>query len=137
VSALPDWEGEIRRLHDFFAAYYRGDLPPSASATQFEPALAADFRLGTPDGATLDRATVIAHVRAGHGRGPFQIRIEASELVAAGGDIIVARYQEWQEQPEATKALQSMVAFRRDDDTPGGLRWLSVQETELPVRDGG
>ena len=56
----------IVELHDFFAAWYRGD--DGADMALMERVLAPDFRLITPKGTMLDREAIVTGTRNQHGQ---------------------------------------------------------------------
>ena len=85
----------------------------------------------TPQGDVLTRAQVLAGVRDGHGARHVRIWIEEPALLWDSASIVIARYQEWQQEAADPKGRVSTVVFERDGATPNGLRWLSVHETWL------
>ena len=85
----------------------------------------------TPQGHVLTCIQVLAGVRNGHGARPGRIWIEEPVLLVDSASIVVARYQEWQQEAANTTGRLSTVVFERDGATPNGLRWLSVHETWL------
>jgi hypothetical protein len=126
-------EDEIRRLHVFFEAWMSGRLPESESAfAPFPAALAADFTMVGPDGASRDRAAIIALVKGFHGaRGAvFRIWIEDAHVLLAQPGMALVRYDECQhiaDQAGARDTRRRCTAMLTDAD--GEWRWLAVQET--------
>lgn len=125
-----EYEREVRALHEFFAAYYRGE---TASLDRLEGALAPGFEMVTPDGVVRSRADVIDGVSAGGGdREAFRIEIRNPEVVDTATDGCLLRYEEWQYTSTAEPDGRiSTALLRRDDDAPGGVRWEYVHETAL------
>ena len=135
-----DTEGcttEVHDLHEFFAAWYRGE---PVSFDRVEQALAPDFEMIAPDGRRLDRAAVLSSVREGRdarGDEGFEIEIRAVEPVAVAGEHAVLRYEEWQTADADTDGRISTAVFRSASRTPNGVEWVTVHETRLdPPREG-
>ena len=124
---------EITRLHDFFQAWYRGELEPSAFA-RFEQALDESFQIITPDGNLLPRERILQAVRQQAGSDASALlEIRHVEPVAVDQHIAVFRYQEWQSSADdKPRGRLSTVVFRRDAAASNGLIWLQVHETWLP-----
>ena len=87
--------------------------------------------MAIPQGHVLACARVLAGVRNGHGARPGRIWIEEPALLFDSASLVVARYQEWQQEATDPEGRLSTVVFERDGATPNGLRWLSVHETWL------
>ncbi len=124
---------EITRLHDFFQAWYRGELEPSAFAS-FENALDANFQIITPDGHLLPRERILQAVRQQAGSDASAVlEIRHVEPVAVDQHIAVFRYQEWQSSADdKPRGRLSTVVFKRDAAASNGLIWRQVHETWLP-----
>jgi hypothetical protein len=123
---------EIIDLHQFFQAWFVGDLSrEDASFEYLESALADDFTLVRPNGTEVDRSTILTAAREAWGsRAGLHISIEAVEVIAAEATLIVARYDESeQEHGEKISRRVSTVVFRRSEHHPNGLAWLRVHET--------
>lgn len=126
---------EIADLHRFFQDWFRGEIPETDEAfARFDRALAPGFVIVSPDGAALDRATIIEAVRRGYGRDKSaRVWVEGARVVHNVGDAVVATYVEWQSLAGADpRARISTAVFEPDRDAPGGLRWIHVHETWLP-----
>lgn len=124
-----DWAREIDELHAFFAAWFRGTVD---SMERMEGVLAPGFTIVGPDGATMSRTETLAAVRAGHGRSPdLEITTSDHRLIATAGVVIVARYVETHDRPDASSRRVSTVVFTADSGAPNGVRWVSVHETWL------
>jgi len=126
-------ETEIIGLHDFFQAWYRGELDATAFSS-FEQALDENFQIITPDGNLLPRERILQAVRQQHGSDASAVlEIRHVEPVAVDRQIAVFRYQEWQSSAgEKPRGRLSTVVFRRDAAASNGLIWRQVHETWLP-----
>lgn len=123
ASALTD-------LHDFFAAWYRGD--EAADLGQLEAALDAEFRLVTPDAALVDRAAIVAATAAK--RGAYRdaaIRVVPRTCTRLRG-VHIATYEEWQADDPERPARLSTAVLTHDD---GRWRWHVVHETWMTAGD--
>lgn len=146
---------EVHELHDFFAAWYRGEHP-EAAFTRVERALAEDFTIVTPDGERIEREPLLAGIREGRGEGTgMGAGREATEGADAGGgdgdtegdeafaidaravtvadvteDRCLLTYEEHHE-PAGT-ARASSAWFRSSGTAPNGVAWLFVHETWCP-----
>jgi hypothetical protein len=126
-----DCRREIERLHDFFVDWYTGQADEFG---RMEAAIAPGFVMVGPDSDRLDRESVLSMVReksGGYQPGEFDIDIRNVELVDAGTEHAVCRYEEWQTTPDEEKGRVSTVLFRTDDSAPTGLAWVTVHETWL------
>ena len=126
-------ETDIIRLHDFFQAWYRGELEATAFSS-FEQALDESFQIITPDGNLLPRERILQAVRQQAGSdASAALEIRHVEPVAVDQHIAVFRYQEWQSRADdKPRGRLSTVVFRRDAAASNGLIWLQVHETWLP-----
>ena len=129
--------GEIAALHAWFQDWFRAEIADTDG--EFERvagALAGDFRLVSPVGSVDTRETLLAKLRSAHGarRGQnFRIWIEDFQVRCEVGDLCVVTYEEWQEQPSATRVKTtvrlSSAVFRAQPDAPNGVEWLHLHET--------
>lgn len=128
---ISPWEREINELHEFFEGWLGGDLKPTAEEFQrLETVLADGFTLITPDGQCLERDPLLKSLRDAAGTRPqLRIRIEEPQLRQAGASLLVASYQEWQQEGRETRGRLSTVVFRRRKALPNGLEWTHVHET--------
>ncbi|MFI6297220.1 DUF4440 domain-containing protein [Nonomuraea sp. NPDC050790] len=116
---------EVVRHHEVIERWLSGE--PGQGFEEFERAHAEGFTLAGPDGRTLDRGQVLRQVRELRGAAPgLRIEIRDVRVVAAEGALLVAAYEEWQQDG----ARGSTAVLRRED---GGLRWLHLHETWLPA----
>ncbi|MFI7416531.1 DUF4440 domain-containing protein [Nonomuraea sp. NPDC049684] len=118
---MNDVEAEIVRHHEVIERWLTGAAAPEEFA-RFADAHAPGFTLITPDGRTLSREQVLAEVEALHGGAPgLTVEIRHVRIVASGGALAVATYQEVQ--PDRTR--QSTVVLQ-------AATWLHLHETWLP-----
>ena len=116
----------IVELHDFFAAWYRGDA--AADMALMERVLAPDFRLVTPKGAMFDRAAILEGTRNQHGQ-HADARIEIRPVVCTRArGLHLSTYEEWQFDDVERPARLSTAVLSSDGD---GLLWHVVHETWL------
>lgn len=124
---------EVEDLHAFFVAWYNGALPQSAYETAFLAKLDSGFTIIMPSGTELSYDELCSAMRASFGKKPgFQIEIRNVRLVKSTEAMVVATYEEWQdndlEGPDSASARISTVVFERGD----ALLWRHVHETWLP-----
>lgn len=129
---------EVEALHAFFEAWFLGRIgDDDASFARLGRALAEDFTMITPDGATIGRAQVLGGLRTMHGahggsNPPFRIEIREARARPLGADACLVTYEEWQTLEGAVRRRASTAVLARRADAPDGLRWLHVHETWLP-----
>ncbi len=125
-------EQEIVALHQFFEGWLSGRMDASpASFEALERALAPGFSMVAPDGRRLTREAVMGWLKAAHGqRGPqFRIWIEAVSLLADRGEVLLASYDECQDDGARQTRRRATGVFARSLEAPGTLAWLAVHET--------
>lgn len=134
---------EVHDLHDFFAAWYRGEHP-EAAFDRVERALAEEFAIVTPDGERIEREPLLAGIRegrgeesgmgaeraAGAGEAAFAIDARAITVADVTEERCLLTYEE-HHQPAGT-ARASSAWFRPSGTAPNGVAWLFVHETWLP-----
>lgn len=136
MTDLDAAQAEIEHLHVFLEGWLRGDLPRERGLFQrdfaalFDPA----FRMLPPDGGAVDRDRVTAAIEGAHGASrDIRIRIQNTELLAAGGDLVATAYEEHQTGAARTAvpnhARRSTALFRRVPGARFGLVWLRLHET--------
>lgn len=126
---------EIIRFHEFFVAWMTGTLAKTDdNFAQFADSLSDDFYIIPPAGQYTPRDTLVTRLYDTHNqRRNFRIWIENVKIHHTVGDVIVATYEEWQENQDDNKivALISTAVFVVDQSKPNGLRWQCVHETWL------
>lgn len=143
MTVADDARREVRELHDFFAAWFRGDREPEAF-DRVEGALAPTFRLVRPDGTETDRETVLDGVRAARETEASSFRIAVRDLRVRRrlDDGCLVTYEEWQRRDGAWDGRRSTALLAREPSAPAGVVWIDLQETrtdgdEPPGDDGG
>jgi hypothetical protein len=121
-------EAEVRRLHAFFVAWFRGE---AADFSDCERAFAGDFRMVTPDGAVHARTAVIDRLRAARAStgGDFAIEIAEPRLAWRGDEAVLLEYVERQHRDGQATARRATGLFTEAISAPGGVLWRHVQET--------
>lgn len=128
---------EVEELHRFFEDWFSGRCEATDAAfARFERVLADDFEIVTPDGAVLDRTTILDAVRGGHGSGPMRIWIEKYRARSTDGGLHLATYEEWQTRDDVTRGRLSTVLFRAGPGGDDEMQWVHVHETWLPDGPG-
>ena len=116
----------IVELHDFFAAWYRGD--EGADLGVMEAALGDEFRLVTPKATVVPRGAIIDATRDQHGAYPSaRIEIRPVRCSQVRG-LHLSTYEEWQYDDEERPARLSTAVLSTTDN---GWQWHVVHETWL------
>lgn len=143
VTVADDTRREVRELHEFFAAWFRGDREQERF-DRVAGALAPTFRLVRPDGTETDREAVLEGVRAARGTEAPSFRIDVRDLRVRRrlDDHCLVTYEEWQHRDGAWDGRRSTALLARESSAPAGVVWLDLQETrtdgdEPPDDDGG
>lgn len=126
-----DARREVRELHEYFAAWYRGEREPD-SFDRVEAVLSPEFRMVTPAGEEHDRGTVVESVRGNRGTetgAEFEIQIRNLRTLRTMGEYCQVTYEEWQCR-ESWDARRSTALFHRDD-APNDVVWIDLHETGL------
>lgn len=125
-----DWRTEITELHDFFAAWFRGE--PDLDFERVAGALEPSFRIVGPSGSEADRDQTLDQIRGAFGREPgLRIEIEAIAPVLTHPDVVIARYVEVHRREAAVTRRHSTAGFVPNPSAPCGVGWLHVHETWL------
>ena len=123
---------EVVRLHDFFAAWFRGELPEDAIETSLADALHKEFEIVPPSGAIMDRNVIIEAIRSARNTNPeFQIAIEEPRLLGSWPGFVLFQYVEHQFGIRPTGSEDRRLAtvlFERNKDT---LIWRYLTEVGL------
>ena len=113
-------------LHDFFAAWYRGD--EHADIGLLERALGSDFRLVPPAGVVVTRDEIVEATLSKRGEHPdARIEIKPVGCTQVRG-VHLATYEEWQHEEIDRPARLSTAVLTRQDE---GWQWHVVHETWL------
>jgi len=117
-------------LHDFFAAWYRGDR--NADIALMEEVLADEFRLITPKATVVVRNEILEGTRDQRGAHPSaRIEIKPVHCTKVRG-LHLSTYEEWQYDDDHRPARLSTAVLSTADD---GWRWHVVHETWLEPGD--
>ena len=124
---------EVVRLHEFFDHWYTGRVDRTRDRyAAFERSLAPGFQLVAPDGALLERESLLAKVWSRHGaRAGFAVWIEGVHVRELASDLVLARYQEWQREDGVVRGRVATATLAASDEGPGRMHWLHVHETWL------
>ena len=118
---------EINELHQFFQAYFRGDLD---DVTRFTSVMMDEFRLIPPSGEELNREQIVHAVISGKGSRPsVEIWTSSHDLIEEIDDLLIAEYIEHQRDEGEETQRRSTVIFRKDREAFNQLKWLHVHET--------
>jgi hypothetical protein len=122
---------EIVALHAFFVAWLRSGPPSAHEFRRCEGALAADFRIITPDGQAHGRDAILNRIRSARGTAgdAFDIRIVDPRAVWSDGNAILLEYVEEQYRDGRTTRRRSTGLLTRNSTAPNGIEWRHVQET--------
>ena len=131
---------EIEALHEFFVAWFTGNIAENEFDSGFLARFDADFHLIPPAGIVLDLDGIASGVRDSYASNPdFRIAIRNVQVRRVFDGHILATYEEWQRNALASEppdnARLATVLF--EDANP--LRWLHVHETWMPadIADAG
>ncbi len=122
---------EIVALHACFEDWFNGRVPRTSEAfNRIDTALAETFVIVMPQGSKVERAPLLKSLYEAHtGRQGIRIRIEHVRVLEEDQALVVAEYEEWQEEGGEITSRHSTAVFRRNEEKPNGLEWLRVHET--------
>jgi hypothetical protein len=125
---------EIVELHQFFQQWFNGELAPSDNHfKRVSQVLGNNFTIITPDGTLVERLPLLNGLRAAHGaHHNMRIWIKNVRVHREEGNILLATYEEWQQEAEVLTVRLSSVVFCKKTGNPHNLVWLHVHETWLP-----
>ncbi len=130
-----DWQREVVELHEFFGAWFRGELPPG-DIVRFERVLDPGFVIVGPDGRVTERAAIIDAVARNAGRSrDIEIRVDGFTEIADLGRAVVGQYHEHQAVDGELSERISTAVFADDRRAPNRVRWITVHETWLQRND--
>jgi hypothetical protein len=128
---------EVEGLHDFFVAWFRGDVPDTDDVyARFTDATHTDFTMVVTVGQTLDRGAVLGFVRGAHASRSADFRIEIREFEArvVVADCALVTYEEWQFEGDQLLSTRTSTAyFVTDPAAPLGVSWRHLHETSHPT----
>lgn len=123
---------EVVRLHDFLAAWFRGELEEEEIDYSFADVLHLKFENIQPAGVTLTRDKIVDAIRVGRGSNPdFQIDIVSPRLLGSWPGLLLFQYIECQKGARSSAPQNqrlSTVLFERDGEK---LIWRYLTEVGL------
>ena len=127
-------EREIRELHAFFRAWYRGAIDDTDEAfARVETVLAPEFVLITSDGYTLPRERLLPLLRGEYGRRPeIEMSVDQVELRLVSGELVLITYREHGVTANGKRSTLISAVLRKNAATPNGLEWVHIHEVRLP-----
>ncbi|WP_067473212.1 DUF4440 domain-containing protein [Nocardia amamiensis] len=126
-----DLVGVVERLHADLATWL-GSQAPVEVFERFAAAQHERFSMVTTGGDVLSRSELIAAVRrAGNSVPGMTIEVSEVEELLRSESVAVVRFQETHRAPGSVTGRRVTAVLTIDE--PGGVRWLTVQETEAPV----
>lgn len=132
---LVDVRREIVAVHDFIAAWFRGEADEEAFNASLAWRLAPALVNIQPAGRTLTRDELVAGIRNGYGANPaFRIEIGDVRIIAHARDIVTAMYVERQfGARNTTPANHSRISTVLLERVAERIRWLHIHETAMPL----
>ena len=131
------YEKEIRELHSFFEAWYRGTIDDSArSFGRVKDVLAPEFTLITSDGHIIARDQLLALLRAEYSTKPdIEIWVENFQLRLTAGDIVLVNYEEHGTTTNMKRSTLITAVLRKNPEQQNGLEWIHLHEVRLPSQN--
>lgn len=126
---------EIEELHQFFQAWFNGDIDQTTSQyARFTDVLHADFSIISPNGMKTSRTQLTGSLYMMHGKRPdLKIWIEKPEFRLLSNATAMLTYEEWQQDNETAtpQGRISTAIFETYLSLPNSVSWLYVHETAL------
>ena len=131
MQLIESCRNEIDALHCCFESWFNGRVPRnSGTFERMGTVLGKAFVIVMPHGGKVEREPLLKVLFEAHsGRPGIRIWIENVRVLAEDHELVVAEYEEWQEEGGETTSRHSTVVFRRNDAMPNGLEWMRVHET--------
>ncbi len=131
MHLLEACQNEIDELHRCFDDWFNGRTSRTPEAFgRIESVLGEAFVIVMPQGRKVERTPLLKGLYDAHtARADIRIWIENVRVVAEDDALVVAEYEEWQEEGGVITSRHSIVVFQRNADLPNGLEWLRVHET--------
>lgn len=128
---------EVVGLHQFFEQWFIGKFEnPEAAFRRLTDALHPAFSMVAPSGEVLERAAVLAALRAAHATVDRSFAIEIRDVVGRdlGEDAALVTYEEWHFVGDRTDSRRvSTAVFVPTPEGINGVQWLHLHETFQPV----
>ena len=123
---------EVVRLHDFLAAWFRGDLAKDTFASSFADVLHDEFENIQPAGVILKRSHLIDQIWNGHGTNPeFQISIAEPRLLGQWPGLLLFQYVELQAGARSSAPMNRRLSTVLFEVESKGLMWRYLTEVGL------
>jgi hypothetical protein len=128
---------EVAALHQFFADWFNAVVDDTDEVfARVADVLHASFAMVVPSGEVLDRAAVLARLRAAHAsadrNAPTRIEIRNVVNRVVDEDAALITYEEWRfEGDRAPSGRTSSAYFLRSTAAPNGVVWRHIHETSL------
>ena len=117
---------EVVELHALFVDLFTGR---SRDFSRCEAAFSPKLEMVTPDGRLVDRAQIMAALKAATARPGFRIAIHQIAPVHEDAGSVLLRYIEEQYRDGETTRRLSIALFETASDAPCGVVWRYLQET--------
>jgi hypothetical protein len=128
VALLNAVTAEVEELHSVFTQWYGDDLE---SLDRVDQVLSDTFSIVMPGGGILAREPLMSGLLSSRGSRDVSIRIRNVAVRRRLGDVVIATYEEWQDEADYVTGRISTVVFTMEPDGPNGLCWQHVHETWL------
>jgi hypothetical protein len=131
------YEKEIRELHSFFEAWYRGTIDDSdRSFSRVENVLAPEFTLITSDGHIIARNQLLALLRAEYStKLDIEMWVENFQLRLEAGDIVLVNYEEHGTTTNGKQSTLITAVLRKNPEQQNGMEWIHIHEVRLPSQN--
>jgi hypothetical protein len=123
---------EIETIHAAFVELFTGR---SRDFSRCFVAFAQDLEMATPDGARLDRKTILAGLEEARAEPDFRISISDIRPIWEDGNSVLLQYVEQQYRDGRTTRRLSTALFEAQAEAPYGVVWRYLHETWM--RDVG
>ena len=144
MQATPELNARVTReivaVHDFLAAWFRGELDQTDAvySAGLADRLAPEFVNIQPAGELLTRAQLLEPIKAAFGANPdFQISIADVDVRLAdeAAGLVLATYVEHQQgaRNSAPSNTRISTVMFRINEADGRLTWLHIHETAVPA----
>lgn len=128
------YEKEFIEMHDFFRAWFRGEVEKTGSVFErMDNACAEGFVLITAAGKVLERDAVLKRFFDMHGTIPnYEFWIENARIRHQHGDITICTFNNEEADVRTGEDVVTTTAvFREEESAPNGVVFLLVQDTPV------
>ncbi len=127
---------EVVELHQFFENWFTARLDNTEeNLNRFEHVTSDEFTVIPPNGATSDKASLIKDLQSAYGfqgQHPYRIEIKNVEEKELAGDLVMATFEEWQQDRRENRGHLNTAIFRRNYNNVNGLEWVHLHKTRIP-----